>query len=136
MIFCLAFLAGFFYWYSQKRPEMPWVTYQAGAVFPDRARNPMILRDDTMEKSFAAQKQTTVRMPYGPPNAFQRTIGDPIMLTNPQYQQEYQKNIREIQIDTVDWRIDPKFNSPLNNNTGCMHIPEQMLASISNWSMN
>lgn len=105
---------------------------QPGAIFPDKANNPLILRDDTFEKSFAGQKQTSIRLPFGPPNAYQRTIGDISMLSNPLYPIAYQKNIRNIQIGTPDWRVDPKFNSPFNNYAS-MHMPEADLESISKW---
>lgn len=132
-MFCVLFLGGLYYYYKKTRPALPWIGPQPGAYYPDRAKMPMPLRDDVWEKSFAAQRQCTVRMPFGPPNAYQKTIGDPIMLTNPDYGREYQKIMREVQIDTVDWRIDPKFNSPLNNTPGSQHIPEPMIKSISKW---
>lgn len=133
-MFCVLAAGAIFYFWRKARPGKPWIGAQAGAYWPDRAKNPLILRDDTLEKSFAGQKQCTVRMPFGPPNAYQHTIGDPILLTNPSYQREYQNIKREAEIDTVDWRIDPKFNSPLNNTPGSQHIPEPMIASISKWS--
>jgi hypothetical protein len=134
MIFCIVFLGGLYYWWKNLRPALPGIGAQPGAAWPDRAKHPLVLRDDVLEKQMRSQQQTTVRMPFGAPNAYQRTILDPILLTNPNYQKEYQNIMRETQIDTVNWKIDPLFNSPLNNTPGSQHIPENMIRSISNWS--
>lgn len=124
---------GTYYWSNGQKPGG--YVRQPSAIYPDRARNPMLLEDDKREKSmYSGQRQDTVRLPFGPPNAFQKTIDDPsFLMSNPVYGTQYQKNMRNIQIRTEQWEVDPKFNSPLNNYAS-MHMPEYPLQAISNWS--
>lgn len=107
---------------------------QAGATYPNTRKLGFIENENRMQLSMAAQQQTTVRLPYGAPNAYQKTIETPAMLlTNgSEYPRSYQKNIKNIQIGTEDWRVDPKFNSPINNYAS-MHMPENNLSSVSKW---
>lgn len=132
LIWALTGLGGL-YWWKTGQPPTETLVSQPGAVYPDRRRNPMILRDDVLEKSFMAQKQTSVRLPFGPPNSLQRTIDDPaLLLSNPEYGKQFQKNMRNVEFRTQEFRVDPMFNSPLNNYSS-MHVPECILC-ISNWA--
>jgi hypothetical protein len=92
----------------------------------------MPLRDDVWEKSMVGQVPNSVRLPFGPPNAYQHRFEDPHLTQNREYRKQYQKQIREVQIDTVDWRIDPKFNSNLNNYVQ-NHQPEDDLGKIGRY---
>lgn len=93
--------------------------------------NQTLLFTDTQEKSFATQLQTTVRLPFGPnPGQFQ--INDMSLLQSPQYQESYQRNIHNLQIGTEDWRVDPKFNSSINQYAS-MHMPESTAEQLSNY---
>lgn len=76
---------------------------------------PEALRIDWREKSFAAQDQTTVRLPHGGNPDYQKHVADITMIDTPQYQQDYQINIRNLQILTEDYRIDDQFMTDKNN---------------------
>lgn len=93
---------------------------------------PIRLWTDNMEKSFSAQLQTTVRAPFGP-NPLEHHINDFGMLKSPEYQASYQKNLGSVTIWTPDWRIDPIYNSDLNNYSS-FTMPEATPEQIQNFN--
>ena len=83
------------------------------------------------EESFATQLQTTVRAPFGP-NPQQYRINDMTILGKPAYQEAYQRNIGNYQPGVngyLDWKMDPLFNSELNNYAD-FHMPEASMSTI------
>lgn len=89
---------------------------------------PYLLQQDPETKSFEGLSQTTVRMPFGP-NPQQRYINDMSLLSSQAYQQDYQRNIGNVTVGTEDWRVDPLFNSNLNNYAS-FHMPEANIGQI------
>jgi hypothetical protein len=54
------------------------------------------------------------------------------LLQSPQYQESYQRNIHNLKIGTEDWRVDPKFNSDINQYAS-LHMPESTPEQLSNY---
>jgi hypothetical protein len=97
-----------------------------------RQNDPYILFENRQEQSFATQLQTTVRAPFGP-NPQQKYINDMSLLKKEAYQEAYQRNIRNNQdTGTQYWRIDPLFNSELNNYAD-FHMPEATIPEIQKY---
>jgi len=76
----------------------------------------MWAQDDLQEKTFAAQPQTTVRVPYGP-NPDTHYINSPEQFFNYGYSVDYVQNLWDLRVEpeNFDWRFDPTENSELVN---------------------
>lgn len=90
----------------------PWSLYSK-----DRAQQdlpPLAGRIESLEKSFAGQIHTTVQLPnkWNPQEKF---INDFQMLQNEQYGKRYQHDIYTLWSQQPEWKLDPYFNSSLNN---------------------
>lgn len=94
---------------------------------------PYKLWTDLQEKSFTTQLQTSVRAPFGP-NPQQYRINNMDMLKKPRYQESYQRNIWLVQpTGFIDWRLDPAYNSELNNYAD-FHTPEATDRQLLNFN--
>lgn len=105
---------------------------QNGTITETAKRVPGILHDDAKEKSFAGQMQTAVRLPFGP-NPFQHHINDMSLLKSIKYQKQYQKNLKTLLMDTLDWRIDPVMNSDKNNYASIHMTGDGTIQNLSNF---
>jgi hypothetical protein len=90
----------------------PWSLYNKGRAHQDLP--PLAGRDESQEKSFAGQIHTDVRAPdhYNP---YEHYINDFQMLQNEVYAKRYQRNIYTLWSQEPEWKLDPYFNSSLNN---------------------
>lgn len=105
---------------------------QTAFLAKQRPYQPGILNDTENERILRVQKYTNVRAPHGG-NPHQHHINDmSTVIGRPEYQILYQKNIRNCNQNTRDWKIDPVYNSPYNNYSS-FHQSESCLHHISNY---
>lgn len=102
------------------------------------AREPLLIEDDLDEKSFAAaQRDNTVRMPFGP-NPQTHYVNAPEMVQWPAYRTHYKSNLFTMTVDPqAEWRFDEQFTTALVN-TAVPHMPEDypglyLNAGVSNF---
>lgn len=128
MLFLLAILAGM--WENITTFAQP----DALLNFNKKIMEPGVHNFERQMKSMVGLDHTNVRAPYGGNTDFIKQLTDPKFFShNTKYNQAYQKNLRNVQVDTSDWRLFEQGYISQRNAFGSYSLREASFQKINDF---
>lgn len=99
--------------------------------FTRENRLPGVHNWELQQRSLVAQDHTTIRLPFGGNEQYQRTVADGNSLLNDDYQRAYQMNLLNLKVNTVEARLPGAgIITESNKFVGYPHTPEASFQKI------